>query len=446
MPAPPQIPLSTLAQTRRFMRDPYGFLAWARAECGEIFSVRLLGMGQWVFLCNAQLLDQLYKMPEEQVLAGEIRKKMVGYLFGEQASICLDGEQYAVRRKLLTPFFSGRGVLQHSDEIRELTEAKMTVWPDSEPFAMQPHFSQITLEVAARVLFGPLDQEPGSTLLPLAERFFLALQPPAVQVRLFQWNLGPWTPWGRFVAARRDLYEGLADAVRSRQRDPSPERDDALSALVAAELYESEEECRTAIVHEMVASVVGGAETTAKVLSWTLHGVLSKPHIRQQLEQELDEVLGDRPIRSEDLRQLPYLHAVIQEGMRYQSVGPFAGPRLVKKDIEIEGFTITAGTGVAQCLQEAGRSDFFPKPEEFDPENFFGRKVKPRDWAPFGGGARICTGMGLAQLELAIVVGTIVRSFELELLPGPTHPVRSGIAFQPANGLMVKVARRRGPS
>ena len=441
-PAPPEPALSTMTQTARFARNPYAFLAQTRAECGDLFSLRLLGMGRWAFLCNAAHLDELYRMPEEKVVAGEIRKRVVGYLFGPRSSICLDGEEYRQRRKVLTPFFSGRKVLQHTGLIRRLTEEKIAGWPDDEPFPLQPHFNRVSLEVAARILFGPLDEEPAKHLVPLAWRFLMALQPPAVQIRPLQWNLGPLTPWGRFVAAREKLSDALYAAVRARQQEPDEGRDDALSALVAAGLYEDEADVREAVVHEMIATLVGGAETTAKVLCWTLRGVLSRPHLLERARQEIDEVLGGERIANEDLRRLPYLHAVIQEGMRFQSVGPFAGPRLAKQDIQIGGFTISAGTAMAQCLQEAGRSDFFPNPDDFDPENFLGRKVKPRDWVPFGGGSRMCTGMGLAQLELAVVVGTMLQRVDAELGPGPTHPVKSGIAFQPANGLVVTIRHR----
>ena len=98
-------------------------------------------------------------------------------------------------------------------------------------------------------------------------------------------------------------------------------------------------------------------------------------------------------------------------------------------------------TDLWDCAQ-AGRSDFFPNPEEFDPENFLGRKVKPRDWVPFGGGSRMCTGMGLAQLELAVVLATIVQRVDLELGPGSTEPRRDGLTFQPANGLQARVVRK----
>jgi len=44
---------------------------------------------------------------------------------------------------------------------------------------------------------------------------------------------------------------------------------------------------------------------------------------------------------------------------------------------------------------------------------------------------------------LPVVVGTMVQHLELELGHGSTAPARSGIAFQPANGLQVRIRRRR---
>ena len=450
LPVPPEPAQSRLSQTLRFIKDPYAFLAQARAECGEIFTVRPLGLGRWVILCRAEHLVELYKLPEDQVLAGEIRKQTLGYLFGPHASISLDGEEYTRRRRVVTPFFAGRRVFRHAGLIRRLLEDRIAAWPTDRSFALQGHFNRIALETTVRILLGPLDQEPAARILPLAWRFFEALQPPAVQFKPLQWNLGRLTAYGRFVAARQALLGALEAEIRSRQdRDasgPQEAPDDVLSALIAADLYDDPTRCRKAIGQEIIAFVVGGAETTAKVLSWTLLGVLGDADILRRLRREIDEQLGDRPIEHGDLRQLPYLHAVVQEGMRYQTVGPFAGPRIAKKDITIGGYSIPAGTAIGQSLQEAGRSEFFPNPEEFDPENFLHRKYKARDWVPFGGGSRICTGMGLAQLELAVWVATIIQRLDLELGSGSTRPTKSGVAFQPANGLRVTIRSKRLPS
>jgi cytochrome P450 len=130
--------------------------------------------------------------------------------------------------------------------------------------------------------------------------------------------------------------------------------------------------------------------------------------------------------------------------LRYQPVVAFGGLRLVRKTIELGGYSIPEGCTLVQCLSETNRGDAFPHPHRFDPDNFLSRKVRNNDWMPFGGGSRICTGMGLAQLEIAVVVATIVQRVDLELGSGSTAPRLSGIDYEPANGLRVRVLGRRG--
>ncbi len=97
---PPRPARSALAQTLRFKKDPMGFMAQARAECGDIFSLRLLGMGRWVVIASPAILDELYKLPEDQVVADEIRGRLLEGIVGDRASIAIDGEEYAVDRRL----------------------------------------------------------------------------------------------------------------------------------------------------------------------------------------------------------------------------------------------------------------------------------------------------------------------------------------------------------
>ena len=90
---------------------------------------------------------------------------------------------------------------------------------------------------------------------------------------------------------------------------------------------------------------------------------------------------------------------------------------------------------MVQALHEVGRGPHFPDCESYDPEHFHGREVKQRDWVPFGGGIRKCTGMGLALVELAAVIGTLVQRTDMELGSGSTEPIQSGIAHKPRNDM-----------
>ena len=65
---PPSLPLSTLTQTRRFLLDPFDFIEEATERCGDIFSARLLGFGNWVFVGSPPLVREFFKAPDAPVV------------------------------------------------------------------------------------------------------------------------------------------------------------------------------------------------------------------------------------------------------------------------------------------------------------------------------------------------------------------------------------------
>ena len=84
-------------------------------------------------------------------------------------------------------------------------------------------------------------------------------------------------------------------------------------------------------------------------------------------------------------------------------------------------------------------------PDSFDPERFApGRREKiPRfAYIPFGGGPRICIGMGFAMQEASIILSMIAREFRLELKPG--HPIvpMARITLRPKDGLKMILHKR----
>ena len=49
-----------------------------------------------------------------------------------------------------------------------------------------------------------------------------------------------------------------------------------------------------------------------------------------------------------------------------------------------------------------------PDPQAFRPERFLDGAPEPYTWVPFGGGVRRCLGAAFAQLEMKIVIATIL--------------------------------------
>lgn len=434
---PPRPAMSALTQTRLFFTQPFDLLSKVRAECGDIFTLRLLSMGHCVVLCSSQLLAELYTHDAEDLAPGAVRRRLFASVVGDQLSLGMDGEVYHERRRLLMPFFGGRRVKQHTATIRALTEDTIRGWSRGQQLSLQSELDRLALRVISRILFGDTEADAAERLLRRAGEFLATLKSPFMQARFLRLPLGPLTPWGRFKIARDRLFADLRQEIRARgDRDG----DDLLSALIRSPLHEDPELKVEAIIQEMAGFLIGGAETTAKALGWTFLGLSTQPRLLNRLRQEIVDVLGSAPVRHQDLAKLPYLDAVIKEGLRWQPAAPLVGFREAKRDIEIGGFHIPKGHIVTQAFRETGRHRGFARPLVFDPEaHFLDRDVPMGDWLPFGGGQRMCIGMALAQLEMAVVLTTLLQCCDLELKDKTTRPQAAGISFQPIGGLEVRV-------
>jgi len=83
------------------------------------------------------------------------------------------------------------------------------------------------------------------------------------------------------------------------------------------------------------------------------------------------------------------------------------------------------GTTVAHYLPR-----LYPNPEVFDPARFFPPRNEHRQagaYAPYGQGAHICLGAGLAETQIVLTVAALVHAFKLRLYP-PDYKLKVAMA------------------
>jgi cytochrome P450 len=114
--------------------------------------------------------------------------------------------------------------------------------------------------------------------------------------------------------------------------------------------------------------------------------------------------------------------------------------------LEMNGFSLPAGTGVFASVQLAHRrADLFPDPLAFRPERFLGEKPATYSWIPFGGGTRRCLGAAFAQFEMRRVLSAIVSAAPgLEPATDRAEPIeRRPVTLAPRNGTPAVLTSRR---
>ena len=130
--------------------------------------------------------------------------------------------------------------------------------------------------------------------------------------------------------------------------------------------------------------------------------LLANPPILKKLKNELAAAFPDPEVHptSSQLEQLPYLSAVIQEGLRLhpgsiirmQRVAPDE-PLFYRDPSTKKEWIIPAGTSVSMdTLTISMNSTIFPEPRKYLPERWIGNKGLDKYLLTFSKGTRICAG------------------------------------------------------
>ncbi|KAI9315675.1 cytochrome P450, partial [Dichotomocladium elegans] len=170
--------------------------------------------------------------------------------------------------------------------------------------------------------------------------------------------------------------------------------------------------------------------TTSMNLSFALHWLLARPDLREQLEKEIETVLGAAPITSEALKEMPFMDQFLREAIR-QSTDKLANS---KKVMPPNGYTFANGYQVPQgrTVEVMGRQLNFglntsrSTIADMDPSCSGSRlPTQPsRDYINFGLGRHLCPGRFFAVHELKIVLITVLRNYHVSTASGkPPRPV-----------------------
>lgn len=193
---------------------------------------------------------------------------------------------------------------------------------------------------------------------------------------------------------------------------------------------------------ELLSILLAGYETTAITLSWAFYQIHQQLDVREKLLRELDS-LGDSPPMK--IAQLPYLTAVCQETLRMYPVIPVLFPRSTKLPIKIAGYFCDAQTTLMPSIYLVHyREDLYPSARQFKPERFLERQYSASEYFPFGGRSRRCLGYALAQLEMKLVLATILSKYQLALAADkPVKLQRRGFTLAPADGVRMVMTGKR---
>jgi cytochrome P450/NADPH-cytochrome P450 reductase len=172
--------------------------------------------------------------------------------------------------------------------------------------------------------------------------------------------------------------------------------------------------------------------------------LLKNKQAYSKAQKEVDDVLENRSICPNDVKNLKYLNACLRESLRLsptatamsKQINPLSQQEFALLDCK---YKIDPSDRVLVLLGKTQRdvsvygedaAEF--KPERMLDENF--KSVPSGAWKPFGNGIRGCIGRPFAWQEALMVAALVIQNFDLELDdPAYELKIKQTLTIKPKN-------------
>ncbi|KAF2867781.1 benzoate 4-monooxygenase cytochrome-like protein P450 [Massariosphaeria phaeospora] len=370
----------------------------------------------------------------------------------------LDEGRHAKRRQQMASGYSGKenhalesAIDGRVEELLDLIRSKyLSTSTKATPMDLARKIQYFALDVISTIGFGQafgdlkadadlndyiVSSEQGLAIVTLSGALGLTpiLQWPPV-ARLLGPSEKDKSGFGRMMGTARKLIDARLD-------QPTDKRSDMLASFMRHGL--SREELFT----EALLQILAGSDTTATALRGIMLYVLANPRVYAKLQAEIDDVVSSGAssassvVSEATLRNMPYLQAVVREGLRIRPPVTDAVPKLVPKGgdtVVIDGETVflPGGTNISYCAWGVHRNKqvFGDDADQFLPERWLLNEEDEHDRERlaamkrtteliFGYGKYQCLGKPVAWMEITKTLFEFLRHFDWSLAT-PEKPWR----------------------
>ncbi|KUI69327.1 Trichodiene oxygenase [Cytospora mali] len=394
--------------------------------------------------CNdINFSDEIYAAP------GRKRNKPAHQVNGTALSVAefgtVDHDLHRQRRAPVAKFFSRANVAKLEAEIKEHVQVlcdKLLRQNGRGPFDVKTAYSCYTADVISGYAFGesfgflsgqegwkPNFKDPTEAMLQTTHMFrffpflkdmdklatvFVDYLPEDISllVRTMQINLP-----AQINKTRADVEAGLIQTNK---------RPTIFGSLLLEEELQDKEKGTKRLSAEGFAVVGAGTETTAAALAVITYHLLTKPELLAKLSAELETYSAGRDPRElpsfPELEKMPYLGAVIQEGLRL-SYGVAARTARIATEEDLvyrgewnkrpvehvipRGYAVGMSTAITHHDETVFPDSYKFIPERWLDENNQRRKEVEKGMMAFAKGSRACLAMNLALCEIYFAVAAL---------------------------------------
>src|SRR5271169_643425 len=426
------------ADSHAMFRNPVQILSRYNETFGNTFRFYIGGLKEALVTIDPVVIQHVLKTNAENYQKSEIQVKRMGLFLGK-GLLTTHGEAWRTQRRLIQKGFERKqlevlsSIMQDSlaESLREFDKQARIG-----PVDIYPHLMKITFEMVVKSLFGARlkgeDIDLISHTISTVQEFMVR--------QTIQPYLNPW-----FAASgelrRHEEMRARADGILldyiKRRRQEAPGHD-LLQILMDARYSDGEGMSDELVLSESMQLLVAGHETSSNALSWLIYLLSSRPDCIERIRQELDSVLGGRPLSFSDVPKFEFTTQIINEALRLYP--PFwMVDRMALADDRAGDLDIARGSTVVVFIYGVHHApQYWENPESFDQERFCKAKEKlhrPFAYLPFGAGPRGCIGGNYAMLQILMIVGVLLSKYDFCLVPGQKIEARPMVILRPEHGI-----------
>ncbi|OJI85470.1 hypothetical protein ASPTUDRAFT_119373 [Aspergillus tubingensis CBS 134.48] len=228
---------------------------------------------------------------------------------------------------------------------------------------------------------------------------------------------------GEALTQEREVQSMVRKAIQERSKGSSERPMPVYPAILENDRVPEDEKRFSRLADDAILLVLTGTDAPGRALVMILYLILRDQEVHRKLRAELCASWPDASMNSEliALEKLPYFTAVLKEGLRLGPIVSTRLPRVAPDEIlQFHGYEIPRGVPVSMTAFFIHRDPIiFPEPLRFIPERWL---LEPEDLrklerylVPFSRGTLGCLGPNMTWAWLYLVLGTLLRKFEMRL-------------------------------
>jgi cytochrome P450 len=427
---------SGIQEALRFRRHPIAFLQDLSHRYGDVVHFRL-GWKHAFLLNHPDLVQEFLVAHASRHSRGPVMQR--GRAVMGEGLLTSEDPLHAAQRRLIQPAFHRERMSHHATVMAEYASRACSAWRPGQILDLHEELMRLTLSILGETLFGTQIEENANEIGDAVSELMSLVDLVFVPFSRYLTHL-PLPGLGRLRSVRARLDRLIYKLIDGRLRS-GEERADLLSTLLRHQLAEGNSvQAVRQVRDECLTILLAGHETIANALTYALFLMAQHPGHARRVQAEVDQVAGHRELSAEDFDRLVFTHCVVAETMRLYPPVWVLG-RTITQACSAGPYTPPAGSilFVSQYLLHRD-ARFFPEPTTFDPDRFLEPNRVPRfAYFPFGLGPRRCIGEAFAWMEGVLVLGTILRRWQIDLLPETQLVLDPKVTLRPKLPVLVRV-------